>query len=136
MQSVITIDAYGLDSPVLLDSAAGGDQSVSIVPGAGCASELLECFAWHDDTVDRVIAFYLDDGITQVPLQRAKSAGYAGLDVVSVYSIDPGIDRTRNDWRKTLWLTPSMYLTATGFGLAVGKRVHVRAVLRTLSGVV
>jgi hypothetical protein len=133
---MIDAEMYGLDSPVQLDSAAGGDQSVSIVPGAGCASELIECFAWHDDTVDRVIVFYLDDGITQVPLQRAKSAGYAGLDVVSVYSIDPGIDRTRNDWRKTLWLTPSMCLTVIGFGLAVGKRVHVRAVLRTLRGVV
>ena len=135
---MIDAEMYGLDAPVLMSTGTGGGNvSLIVRPPPGCVHEVLGGYYYHDDdTAARVMVPYLDDGTTQYPLCKAKSAGHTSAEIVSVYAIDPGTDNVLNGWQRPIWLSPALYLSISFFGLAAGKKGFVRLIVRTLRGVV
>ena len=134
---MIDAEVYGLDVPILVSTGVGGgDVSLIVRPPAGCAYEVLGGYYFHDDAVARVMVPYLDDGVSQWPLCKAKAAGHAASEVVCIYAIDPSVDPVGMSWQRPIWLTPALYLSISFFGLAAGKKGSVRLIVRTLRGVV
>ena len=135
---MIDAEIYGLDVPILVSTGTGGgDVSLIVRPPAGCAYEMIGGYYYHDDgAAARVMVPYLDDGVSQWPLCKAKSAGHTSAEIVSVYAIDPGTNNVGIGWQRPIWLTPALYLSISFFGLGVGKKGSVRLIVRTLRGVV
>ena len=134
---MIDSEIYGLDVPILVQTGVGGgDVSLIVQPPAGCVHEVIGGYYYHDDVVARVMVPYLDNGVTQWPICKAKAAGHTASEIVSIYSIDPALDPVAMSWQRPLWLTPALYLSITFFGLTAGKKGSLRLIVRTLRGVV
>ena len=134
---MIDAEVYGLDTPILISTGVGGgDVSLRVRPPAGCVHEMLGGYYFHDDIAARVMVPYLSDGVSQWPLCKAKAAGHTASEIVSIYAINPSVDPVGMSWHRPIWLTPSLYLSISFFGLTAGKKGNVRLIVRTLRGVV